>query len=75
MSISPDLEDPIVMDCPGSGCPGNLSNGWSGLCQYCNDRLALTDTGLIPAHQTADIIAMIGRGDFGPRSAKNRSRS
>lgn len=51
------------MACPGSGCPGNLSDGYSAACQYCNVAMLLID-GVMPAHETVDILAMIDRGDF-----------
>lgn len=73
MSPRDDLEDPILIDCPGTGGDGNLSDGWSAHCQYCHG-LFIVSGGFIPAHQTPDIIAMIGRGDFTPTSKFNRSR-
>ena len=75
MSRLDDLEDPILIDCPGTGGDGNLSDGWAANCQFCNKRLTVVDSGTIPAHQTPDIIAMIARGDFTPTSKLNRSRS
>ena len=55
---------PIYMDCPGRGGNGNLSDGESAQCQFCNERLPLNENG-IPQHFTPDVLAMIKRGDFG----------
>jgi hypothetical protein len=70
------MAEPIWMTCPGSGCPGNdlgerLVGALSGVvqhemrhCAYC-DAIAVTpDDGILPVHETKDILAMIDRGDF-----------
>lgn len=64
MTTSTPKGDPILVDCAGSGCPGNLPGDDTALCTMCGALLPLDD-GVVVEHQRDDIIGRINRRDFG----------
>lgn len=52
--------DPILIPCEGSG-----TTSPHHLCPMCGDPTVVGEGGAVAEHQRDDIIARIGRGDFG----------
>jgi hypothetical protein len=51
--------------CEGSYEPVTEADGQVGVCPVCGLMLALTKDGLAGIHNRVDLLAMVGRGDFG----------
>jgi hypothetical protein len=64
VSLFPD-EGPMMRKCEGSRNLAERLNSGTGACRVCGQRFTVDRNWCVPKHDRDDMLARIGRGDFG----------